>query len=380
VILTTKPQLETVYLLIKFEYLKNVPNIFNAYYAYGMEMPGRKWVYSDYRYSHNGQQDADEVFVGAQSAEYWMYDSRIGRRWEMDPQCKPWESPYATFANNPILYCDVLGLQPGEGEDKKSTASAPKQVGFPSNPSDGQIFDHTNTEQNANWRYVYDSETKNWVGVGMAKQLDNVDVVTPAVPKAVTTYGSGSSRERSIFHVAFTVSSYHIGGGASGVGGEGAIKEFHIDQNGMARSFLYPSDKPIYIWEADLKGGAHGYGAGVNFGDGFATGLNPWRPIDEQLNEMDDYDVSIQCGFVSVSTTREVSLNSSKIQYTMMGLEWGKPIGGLESPLSAGSGANWLANGSIKDTYKPTRRDSMRTAAAFPWTAEAIEFNKTLQK
>lgn len=45
-----------------------------------------------------------------------MYDSRIGRRWERDPVLKPWESPYAAFNNNPILYADPKGL---EGEDPK---------------------------------------------------------------------------------------------------------------------------------------------------------------------------------------------------------------------------------------------------------------------
>ncbi len=39
-----------------------------------------------------------------------MYDSRIGRRWERDPLVKEWESPYAAFANNPILFADPLGL------------------------------------------------------------------------------------------------------------------------------------------------------------------------------------------------------------------------------------------------------------------------------
>ncbi len=39
-----------------------------------------------------------------------MYDSRIGRRWERDPVVDHSISPYATFANNPIMYADPLGL------------------------------------------------------------------------------------------------------------------------------------------------------------------------------------------------------------------------------------------------------------------------------
>ncbi|MCA6437934.1 MAG: hypothetical protein IM592_15735, partial [Bacteroidetes bacterium] len=52
----------------------------SPYHAFGMEMPGRKWTASNYRYSHNGHEKEEEIFSGAQSAEFWMYDSRIGRR------------------------------------------------------------------------------------------------------------------------------------------------------------------------------------------------------------------------------------------------------------------------------------------------------------
>jgi hypothetical protein len=34
----------------------------------------------------------------------------LGRRWNVDPAIKEWESPYATFANNPVLFTDLSGL------------------------------------------------------------------------------------------------------------------------------------------------------------------------------------------------------------------------------------------------------------------------------
>ena len=77
-----------------------------------MQMPGRTWTASDYRYSHNGQEKEPEVFSGANSAEYWMYDSRIGRRWNIDPVVDESVSPYAVFDNNPILMNDPDGLKP----------------------------------------------------------------------------------------------------------------------------------------------------------------------------------------------------------------------------------------------------------------------------
>ncbi len=60
-----------------------------------------------------GNQEKDDEIYGegnAYTAEYWECDPRLGRRWNQDPIIKPWESPYAVFANNPIIFSDELGL------------------------------------------------------------------------------------------------------------------------------------------------------------------------------------------------------------------------------------------------------------------------------
>jgi hypothetical protein len=44
------------------------------------------------------------------TAEYWQYDSRLGRRWNVDPVIKPSLSGFSTFANNPISFKDFYGL------------------------------------------------------------------------------------------------------------------------------------------------------------------------------------------------------------------------------------------------------------------------------
>ena len=64
-----------------------------------------------YRYGFGGQEKDDEVAGKGNSytAEFWQYDSRLGRRWNIDPVVKPWESPYATFANNPMWFVDPNG-------------------------------------------------------------------------------------------------------------------------------------------------------------------------------------------------------------------------------------------------------------------------------
>lgn len=75
-----------------------------------MQMPGRKYLPSlDYRYGFNKQEYDKEINSNITTAEFWEYDSRIGRRWNIDPVTKAEISAYSTFGDNPILYNDVKG-------------------------------------------------------------------------------------------------------------------------------------------------------------------------------------------------------------------------------------------------------------------------------
>ena len=91
----------------------NTADVVNCsdYYPYGMLMPNRNGSVSVYRYGFQGQEMDDEVSGKGNSytAEFWQYDSRLGRRWNIDPVVKPHESPYAAFANNPIWFIDPSG-------------------------------------------------------------------------------------------------------------------------------------------------------------------------------------------------------------------------------------------------------------------------------
>jgi RHS repeat-associated protein len=64
-----------------------------------------------YRYGFNGQEKDDEVAGAGNSytAMFWQYDSRLGRRWNLDPKPNSSVSQYAAFANNPIWFSDPLG-------------------------------------------------------------------------------------------------------------------------------------------------------------------------------------------------------------------------------------------------------------------------------
>ncbi|MCY7311936.1 MAG: hypothetical protein LH619_14260, partial [Chitinophagaceae bacterium] len=64
-----------------------------------------------YRYGFNGKEKSDELDPNGSlmTAMFWEYDSRIGRRWNVDPKPTVSLSPYATFFNNPIRYSDANG-------------------------------------------------------------------------------------------------------------------------------------------------------------------------------------------------------------------------------------------------------------------------------
>jgi hypothetical protein len=43
------------------------------------------------------------------TATFWEYDTRLGRRWNIDPVVKPWLSGYSAFSNSPIWKVDPDG-------------------------------------------------------------------------------------------------------------------------------------------------------------------------------------------------------------------------------------------------------------------------------
>jgi hypothetical protein len=74
----------------------------------------RKFVFGcveTYRYGFNGQEKEKEI-TGSDthtSAEFWMYDTRVGRRWQLDPKPLFSSSNYSTLLNSPISFFDLKG-------------------------------------------------------------------------------------------------------------------------------------------------------------------------------------------------------------------------------------------------------------------------------
>ena len=94
-------------------------------YPFGMAIPNRTYSNgTQYRYGFNGQEKSDELDNGLYTAQFWEYDSRIGRRWNRDPKTSIDESEYAVLGNSPIWMTDPLGddwFKYKDNGDKKSS-------------------------------------------------------------------------------------------------------------------------------------------------------------------------------------------------------------------------------------------------------------------
>ena len=96
-----------------------------------MLMPGRKYSNGNqYRYGFNGQEKSDDVTAGNYTALFWEYDSRTGRRWNLDPVLKVGESPYSALSNNPIWRSDPNGDTDSTGNSVKPIGPGPKTPMF----------------------------------------------------------------------------------------------------------------------------------------------------------------------------------------------------------------------------------------------------------
>ena len=64
-----------------------------------------------YEYSFNTQMHTDEISGTGNhtTALFWEYDTRLGRRWNLDPKPQVFISDYAVFGNSPIYNVDFKG-------------------------------------------------------------------------------------------------------------------------------------------------------------------------------------------------------------------------------------------------------------------------------
>jgi hypothetical protein len=96
--------------------------------SFGSPLFGRSYEMDTlvgYRFGINTQEKDDEIYGkgNASSAEFWEYDSRLGRRWNLDPIPQISISDYACFGNNPIWRNDILGNKWKDRSDEKQASS-----------------------------------------------------------------------------------------------------------------------------------------------------------------------------------------------------------------------------------------------------------------
>ncbi len=98
--------------------------IINSYHPFGMLMPKRNVISENYRFGFNGQEKDDEISGTGNhnTALFWEYDTRLMRRWNIDPVVKTFESPYAVFGDNPIFNVDPFGNDWFKNEKTGKTA------------------------------------------------------------------------------------------------------------------------------------------------------------------------------------------------------------------------------------------------------------------
>lgn len=90
-----------------------VQNSLNIRSPFGMQISERSATFTTYtyRYGFNGQEGDDEVSGEGNSytAEFWQYDSRLGRRFNLDPVYSNSKSNYCVLSNRPIIMIDPNG-------------------------------------------------------------------------------------------------------------------------------------------------------------------------------------------------------------------------------------------------------------------------------
>ena len=86
------------------------------YFPFGLEMPGRTFQTTAYRFGFNGKENDRTSWSGTQLVQDYgmrLYNPAIGKFLSVDPlfQTYPWNSTYAFSENNPINYIDLDGAE-----------------------------------------------------------------------------------------------------------------------------------------------------------------------------------------------------------------------------------------------------------------------------
>ncbi|MDF2449492.1 MAG: hypothetical protein K0R26_1996 [Bacteroidota bacterium] len=253
----------------------------------------------EYKYGMNGQEKDDEIFQGAMTAEYWEYDSRLGRRWNPDPVVKSGQSPYACFNNNPIYFADPSGAD-GEPPIKK-----------------GQSVDLGNGQS-------YTSSADE-VEVSACITCDGKTTGNPLA--AATTYG-GANVSPKMHNPSFDMWGVSVAGsGGTGlVGGTVSYKTYVWPQNPNNIN-TFKKDFVVTAMEIDIEGGAgEGLSGSVSYFDGTMIGVGQYsNQMDIIINSNSNFDVNASFNPVSIGGSFATD-NKNQYTYGSIGLAYGGSV------------------------------------------------------
>jgi len=133
----------------------------SSYSPFGSVMLGRDFRGEKYRFGFNTQEKVTELGSDIYTAEFWMYNAQLGRRWNVDPLSDNKHNigiaPYSVLVNNPIKYIDPNGADWVEGKNgdvkwnKDVTAANHKEKGV---LKEGEIYRGTAYEREKIWSNI----------------------------------------------------------------------------------------------------------------------------------------------------------------------------------------------------------------------------------
>jgi YD repeat-containing protein len=140
-----------------------------------------------YNYGYNGQMK-DNEWAGLgnhNSALYWEYDTRTGRRWNLDPVLDPSQSSYSTFDNTPGSQNDP----DGDCTDCPKEAKTLNDAAQNDKLSDGNKWQ----DQNGNW-YVHDAMA------GAARRMETSDLPPMLSRTSVPSHSASNPESKQSLH------------------------------------------------------------------------------------------------------------------------------------------------------------------------------------
>lgn len=166
-------------------YQANITSL-QDYYPFGSVMPGRSFNTPAYRYGYNSQEKEDEINGNGNitTAQFWEYDTRLGRRWNTDPKIEftPGLSPYSVFNNAPIRFNDPNGdIAPAVWAAIVYLAETGAETGI--DLALGVTIAYLTGMPYTGWDAAVDYATNLIPGWGEAKKIKKVEQITEAIGK-----------------------------------------------------------------------------------------------------------------------------------------------------------------------------------------------------